>query len=308
MPPLILYDDDVDRLSMAEAIDIIATVFSAHSANALVAPPRWSVVTPTGALVFTAGAVLSQKIIGFRAYTTMGGQHAEPVQQVSVFDATSGVLRGIVIGSRLGQLRTGAIGGVAARYLARPDAAIVGVIGSGVQAYTQLLAIAAVRQLRAVRIYSPNPAHRIALAMDVGRTLNIPVAPVDSAEGAVRAADIVVLATTSAEPVLDGQWLARGAQVHSLGPKRKDRHELDAVTLQRAALVATDSPQQLAAEGEYGLLYGTTWAERVTDLADAVIGRVRRPDPDAITVFLSVGLSGTEVALAARLLTLVEGS
>lgn len=302
MTPTVLYDADIDRLSLAEAIDILVGVFQARASHGVVAPPRWSVTTPQGSLVFTAGAVLPQNVIGARAYTTMSGHGSDVTQYVSVFDGTTGVLHGIVIGNRLGQLRNAAIGGVAARYLANPDAAIVGVIGAGHQAHLHLLALAAVHRLRAIRIFSPTQAHRTALALDIGRALNVPVAPVNSAEGAVRDADLVLLVTTSAEPVLDGQWLKPGAHVHSLGPKRKDRHELDQTTLDRASLVTTDAPHQLAVEGEQGLLYGTPWQTQLTDLADVVAGRVKRPDARAITVFLSAGLAGTEVALAAWLI------
>lgn len=297
-----LSDSDVNKLSMADAIDVIEAVFSARAVRAVVAPPRWTVLAPSGNLVFTAGAVLPLNVIGFRAYTTMGQNPTEPTQMTAVFDARTGGLRGLVVGARLGQVRTGAIGGVAVKYLARPDAGIVGIIGSGPQARSQLLAVAAVRRIRAVRIYSPTQAHRNAFALEMSRVINAPIAPVNTAEAAVRDAQVVILATSSTHPVVDGQWLAPGAHIHSLGFKRKDRRELDETVFARAGLVVTDSPDQLASEGAQSIIYDTPWTERLTDLAHVVIGSVKRQDERQITVFLSVGLAGTEVALAGRLL------
>jgi ornithine cyclodeaminase/alanine dehydrogenase-like protein (mu-crystallin family) len=279
------------------------TVFSARAAQAVVAPPRWTLDAGKSALVFTTGAINTIGVTGFRVYSTPAGRSTEPTQLTVVFDTATGAVRGVVLGSRLGQLRTGAIGGVAAKCLSNKDAAIIGVIGSGPQARAQVRAIATVRRLRAMRVFSPTQAHRNQFAVEMGRTLNIPAAPVASAEAAVRDAHIVILATNSATPVLDGQYLAPGAHVHSLGAKRKDRREVDDTTLSRAALIATDAPEQLAADGDKALLYGTRYASHVVDLAQVVIGSVRRPDRDAITLFLSAGLAGTEVALAARLLT-----
>lgn len=302
MTILVLSDADVNALSVAEAIDVMEAVFSARAVRAVVAPPRWTVLAPTGNLVFTAGAVLPLNVMGFRAYTTMGQNTTEPTQMTAVFDSRTGGLRGLVVGARLGQLRTGAIGGVAAKYLARPEASIVGIIGSGPQARSQLLAVAAVRRIRAVRIYSPTQAHRNAFAVEMTRAIGAPIAPVNTAEAAVRDAQVVILATNSTHPVLDGQWLNPGAHVHSLGFKRKDRRELDETTFERAGMVVTDSPDQLASEGAQSIIYETPWADRVTDLAHAVIGSVKRQDERQITVFLSVGLAGTEVALAGRLL------
>ncbi len=300
----ILTDPDVDRLSMAEAVDIMETVFSARAAQAVVSPPRWTLTAGQGQFVFTTGAVLPQGIAGFRVYSAMPSPTDAPTQLTAVFDLATGGLRGLVLGGRLGQLRTGAIGGVATRRLARPDASIVGVVGSGPQARAQLTAVAAVRRVRAVRVYSPTQAHRNAFAIESSQSLGVPAAPVASAEAAVRDAHIVILATNSPSPVLDGQWIMPGAHVHALGAKRKDRRELDDTTLARAGLIVTDSPDQLMADGDRALLYGTPWAGQVVDLAQAVIGARPRPAPDAITLFLSVGLAGTEVALAARLLAL----
>jgi ornithine cyclodeaminase len=277
-------------------------VFSARAAQAVVAPTRWSLATPQGSLVFTAGAVAPLGVAGFRVYSALNPHPADPSQMTVVFDAVNGSIRGMVLGSRLGQVRTGAIGGVAAKYLALKDATVVGVVGSGPQARTQLQAVAAVRPIRAIRVFSPTQAHRNAFAVEMGRSLGVPAAPAASAEAAVRNAGIVILATNSTTPVLDGQWLSPGAHVHSLGAKRKDRRELDDTTLARVSMVVSDAPQQLAVDGDQGLLYGTRWADKLVDLAQVVVGSARRPDANAITLFLSTGLAGTEVALAARVL------
>src|SRR4030095_1175952 len=126
---------------------------------------------------------------------------------------------------RLGDLRTGAIGGLAIRHMARPESEDLGLIGSGDQARTQLAAAATVRRLRKVRFFSRSADNRSAFAAEMGRQLDLDITPVGSAREAVSGADIVVCATSSDRPVMEAAWLAPGAHVNMLGRKTRDRHE-----------------------------------------------------------------------------------
>ncbi|MGV9791384.1 hypothetical protein [Streptomyces sp. NPDC003435] len=117
-------------------------------------------------------------------------------------------------------------------------------------------------------------------------------------EDAVRDRDVVIVATNSAVPVLDAAWIAPGTHVNTIGPKTASRHELPAALAHRASVVITDSPAQAASYPE-PLIFA---ADRMVDLGAVLAGAVRvRTEPDQITVFGSVGLAGTEVALAAAL-------
>jgi ornithine cyclodeaminase len=156
-----------------------------------------------GALVFTAGAATQQeKVIGFRVYDTFPHNAGEWEQLVVVYDSNNGSLKGVVVGQAVGRLRTGAIGGVAVNLMARQDAKVVGVIGAGVHARTQLEGAAAVRDLERVLVYSRTPENREGYAVEMSQKLGVQVVAVDSAEKAVREADIVLCATKSPTPVI----------------------------------------------------------------------------------------------------------
>jgi ornithine cyclodeaminase/alanine dehydrogenase-like protein (mu-crystallin family) len=178
------------------------------------------------------------------------------------------------------------------RALARPDASVLAVLGSGGQAWAHLAATAVVRRLKTVRVYSPDTGHRSAFAERARRELDLAAVPVDSAQAAVESADIVVAATNTSEPVVEGRWLAPGAHIVSIvsGDRRTQRRELDDETMRRAALVVVNSRQaaidqqqgDLAVPVERGVL---TW-ERMVELADVLAGDAagRARDED-ITVF-----------------------
>jgi alanine dehydrogenase len=170
-PPKILTDADVARLArMPEMIAGIEAALLAKAVGALAAPPRMRVpVGPRGDLVFTVGGVnAGQSVAGFRAYHTFPREAPDGAQLTAVWDQASGSLKGIIVGDLLGELRTGAIGGVAVKALARADADSIAIIGSGAQARTQLQAAAAVRPLRAARVYSRSSENRERFAAEMG--------------------------------------------------------------------------------------------------------------------------------------------
>ncbi len=308
--PTILGDEDVARLiDMATAIEAVEQAFQARIAGTLVAPPRHDVAFPGhGNLVFTVGGVVGKDAVaGFRVYDTFEGDSPQRSQMVAVWDARTGALQGVVLGDRLGRLRTGAIGGVAIRYMASPTAEIVAVIGSGAQARTQLEAAAAVRRLRAVRVYSRSAENRAAFASEMAGNLGLAVTPVATARDAVDGADIVLCATTSAVPVIDAAWLAPNAHINTVGPKTRTQHELGPEVAERATVIATDSLEQSRAYREPFFLDGSPAMARMIDLAELVSGNaVARRAGDAMTLFCSVGLAGTEVLVAAAALRRAE--
>jgi ornithine cyclodeaminase/alanine dehydrogenase-like protein (mu-crystallin family) len=304
--PTILADKEVLELAdMASAIEAVTRAFKARTSGALIAPPRHSVTFPElGNLVFTIGGVAGDAALaGFRVYDTFETGGAPHTQIVAIWNARSGSLQGLILGERLGDLRTGAIGGLAIRHMARPDADTLGLIGSGAQARTQIAAAAAVRRLRTVKVHSRNAENRRAFAVEMGRQLDLDITPVASAREAVVGADIVICATSSDVPVIEAAWLAPGAHVNTLGPKTRDRHELGVEVAERAGIIATDSPAQTRAYDAPFFLEGSPALARMVDLADVVAGKVvARPSADAITLFCSVGLAGTEVLVGAAIL------
>ncbi len=295
---LICTDDDVARLSPAAAVTAMrAAVLAAHRRE-LTAPPRAVLDLGDSQLKVTAGR--TGRWLGYRSYCTGVLDAAD--QLVVLQDGSTGRLTAIGVGDLLGQYRTGALGAVAVDAIARPDATTLGLIGTGRQAYAQVWALRAVRDLTDVAVYGRDPARRAAFADRLAGELAVPVRAVDSAERAARERDVVVLATNSATPVLDPAWLAPGTSVTTLGPKQRGRSEFDTALADRAALLVTDSLAQVAGYDPPFVLTGTPAGERLRSLGAVVAGELAAPtDPAAVRLYCSVGLAGTEPALLAAL-------
>lgn len=229
---------------------------------------------------------------------------------VPLFDAVSGDLVALLEADRLGQMRTGAASGVATRLMARSDARIAGIIGTGLQARTQLEAMALVRRLGRIRAYGRDQQRREQFAQDMTAILGVPVTPAQSAEEAVRDADIVITSTTSTNPVVEGPWLKSGAHINAIGANFPQKRELDAETVRRCDIIAADSRQQSREEaGDLIHVFGnddSQWG-RVHELADIVSGKIPgRTGPGQITLFKSNGIAIEDVVVAGRVYELAR--
>jgi ornithine cyclodeaminase/alanine dehydrogenase-like protein (mu-crystallin family) len=297
----LLTDDDVRRLLDAPtAVTWMRSALLEAHAGRLVTPARVQAELGSGRLVFTAGA-LEDEWFGYRSYDTLPTSPGE--QLVVVHDWQSGRLRGLAVGNELGPRRVGAIGGVAAGALANPDARTLGLIGTGVQAWNQLWAISAVRDLADVRVFSRDPDRRVAFADRARIGLGIPARAVDSAEATVAGADVIVLATSSGSPVIDSAWVGVGAYVTTLGPKQVGHAEFGPELMARADVAVTDSLAQINAYDPPNILVGTPAEDRLVSLGAVLSGAASgRTHEDEVVVFCSVGLAGTEAFLLAKLL------
>jgi ornithine cyclodeaminase/alanine dehydrogenase-like protein (mu-crystallin family) len=299
--PLVLTDAAVENLTdMAAAIAAVEKALRANATGSFVAPARHRVRFGhmTDLLFAVGGSTESGAVAGFRAYYSRAAKHYDD-QVVAVWDMATGTLKGVILGAALGIVRMGAIGGAAINALARPDAAVVAVIGAGRQAASHLEAAAAVRDLREVRVHSRDETRCRSFADRMSEKLGITVLLQKSARAAIEGADIVLLATTSLRPVLRADWLSPGAFVHTVGFKSPAGKEMDLDVAERADLLATDSPAQIAAAGNTFILHGTAQSSRVIDLADIVSGKAVGPtDPKSIRVCYPMGLAGSEVVVA----------
>jgi ornithine cyclodeaminase/alanine dehydrogenase-like protein (mu-crystallin family) len=220
---------------------------------------------------------------------------------VTWFDAATGEPAVQLDGPAVTAMRTGAASGVGARLMARPDAAVMALFGAGVQAEWQIRAVVAARPITEVRVYARTPAPREAFAAAMDEALPVRVRAVDSPEAATRGADIVCCVTPSATPVFDAEWLAPGAHVNAIGSFRMGMVEVPPEAFGRAALVAVDSRSAAAAEAgdlaaavEAGQLAPDDYVEIGTLAPDWAAQR----DPEAITIFKSVGLPIQDLATA----------
>ena len=232
--------------------------------------------------------------------TTKGGARFV----VLLFDARSAELLAILEADRLGHMRTGAASGVATRLLARRDARVLCVLGTGWQARSQVEAICAVRPIKTAVAFSRNPERRAAFCSEMSEKLSLGVYPAAAPEEAIRDSDIIVTATTAKEPVLRGEWLAAGTHVNAVGSNFLVRQEIDVETVRRSACVVVDSVEQ--ARLESGDLVRAAEAdafywEDAHELGEVVTGEFPgREDDSEITLFESHGIALEDVALAAR--------
>ena len=206
----------------------------------------------------------------------------------------------------INEYRTGAAGGIGAKHLARADAGRVAVIGSAVHAETQLKAVAAVRALTEVKVFSPTPAHCQAFAAKMSRELKIAVRPVGAAQAALADADIVITATNARTPVLDGNWLVEGIHITSIanGDKTRTRQELDELTLQRANPIFVTSKDTVCVNASdiFRAVRDKviSW-DRVHEISGLLLGQTPgRTDEKQITLFKLQGTGIMDVAVGLR--------
>jgi ornithine cyclodeaminase/alanine dehydrogenase-like protein (mu-crystallin family) len=206
---------------------------------------------------------------------------------IVLFKAETGEPLVSMDGRLITEVRTAAVSAVATQLLARPDAAVLALLGSGVQARSHLEALRLVRDFREVRVWSPRNA--AAFAREHG------VTAAASAEAAVRGADVIVTATTSQTPVLHGAWLKPGAHINAVGAPRPDWRELDDETLRRSRIYVDSRAAAMKESGDM----------RAAETIVAEIGEVAagtqpgRGAPEEITLFKSLGLAVEDVATAA---------
>jgi alanine dehydrogenase len=295
----ILSDVDIDRVPIAPLVAAVRAQIIADVNGEAVAPPRHIVSFAQGGLVFTIGG--DRQIAGFRAYQTFAKPgHPADDQIIAAWDQDTGEMLGLAVGNKLGALRTGVIGAVAADVLAPAAARSLAVLGTGRQAETQLLAVSSIRDFADIRIYGRRPDAATAFAAKLSARIDRPVVAFTEARGAVEGADVVILATTSEAPIVEPAWVAPHAYVATLGPKSQDAHELPLELAARAKIIATDSPQQIAGMGDSHMLAGHESYKRIKHLGALAAGDAPRSDGPAL--FLSIGLAGTEVACLAAAL------
>lgn len=302
MPVLLLTEDDVRRvLTMEMALEAVEDGLRKLALDEAVNVPRARCQTDHAMLHVLSASARSLGVMGYKAYSTSrGGANFH----VALYDGQSGALLALIQADYLGQMRTGAASGVATEYMARPDANEVGLFGSGKQARTQLMAVCAVRKVRHVSVYSRDAERRSRFAADMSELCRTEVVPVPRPELAAEDKDIVITATTSREPVLNGHWLAEGTHLNVIGSNFLTKAEIDAVAVRRCDSIVVDSKDQarleagdLVAALEDGSIH---WSD-IHELGQVIIGRYTgRAHPEDVTLFKSVGIAIEDVAVAAR--------
>lgn len=275
-------------LHLPDLIAAMAEALAAFSSGRVVQPVR--LVVPVAEHQGFLGAMPAYTgSLGAKLVTFYPNNRGLPTHHalIALFDPETGAPLAVMDGRLITELRTAAVSAVATRLLARPESSVLGILGSGVQARSHLAALRLVRTFREVRVWSPRNAGTF--AAQLGLTA------VNSAEQAVRGADVVVVATSSQVPVLFGAWLTPGVHVNAVGATRPTWRELDDEALARGRLFV-DSRE--AASLESGDVRAAV--QSVTELGEVLAGaRPGRGTSDEITLFKSVGLAVEDVAAAA---------
>jgi alanine dehydrogenase len=301
-----LSSEDVSGLADPAAfVDAVRAAYRQRGEGAP-AEPRTALerAAPAGMLTTYVAILPETGVMG--GYTYSAGFGAGDAWFVTpLFDAESGALLAILDGASMNPDKTGATGAVGVDALAREDASVLAIFGSGTQARGQLRATATVRDLDAVRVFSPTREHREAFAEEMAAELGLSIEAVSSPAAAIEGADIVITATKSGEPVFDGSLLEPGTHVTAMGQYDPNRFELDATTIERsvyvpdlAARTTQDAGAYLNAVETGAIEFDHGHAELGEVIAGAAPGRT---DQEQITVFDSGG-TGIETAAAGFLL------
>ena len=305
---LLLRESDVEQLlTMKAALELVERVHREYSTGNASDVPRERTRLPKAALHMLQGAVPSANIFGYKAYTSS----REKIRfLVYGFNAERGNLDVIVEADYMGMMRTGAAGGVAAKWLARPEAKVAGVFGAGWQARSQIEALALVRKLERVKVWSRTADKLAKFCAEMSAKLSLEVVPAASPDDCVKGSDVIVTITTSATPVFAGESVAPGTHITAAGSNSLLRQEIDEATVRKCNPVVVDSrPTAMKEAGDLlpALEKGRLHMGALTEIGEVIAGiRPGRTSSDQTTLFESQGMAIQDLILAAEMARLAR--
>jgi ornithine cyclodeaminase/alanine dehydrogenase-like protein (mu-crystallin family) len=288
--PLFLNEERVrEHLRMTELIPAMEKALIDFSAGRVTQPVRSIIsITPPGGFLGLMPA-LTPDGLGLKAVTfyPSNAERGIPTHMATIFlvDPQTGTPLAIMDGRLITEMRTAAASAAATKLLASPDAKVLAILGSGVQARSHVKALRLVRQFEESRVWSPTIEHAKRFAQEIGATAM-------SAEEAVRDADVIVTATSSTTPVLKGSWLKPGCHVNAVGACRPDWRELDDEAMSNVVFV--DSREGAMKESGDVILSG---AKIYAELGEALGGNVPSRVSET-TIFKSLGMAVEDIAAA----------
>ncbi|MHA1732405.1 MAG: ornithine cyclodeaminase family protein [Promethearchaeota archaeon] len=302
--------DVASLLTMKDALEYVENAYRQLVLGNAVVPQRIAITDPAPGLTLVMPGIigggmdaLATKIVS--VYKDNPAKHGMPtvLAKILVQDINTGDVVGIMDGALVTAMRTGAATGVSVKYLARKDSKTLGVFGAGVQARKQVVAVywALDQKLEECLVYDTNPGAAEAFKADLEEELGIRVSLAGSGDDLLTS-DIVVAATTSPEPLFDGNKLPAGVHISSIGAHAPAVRELDTATVKRASVLAAGLKEACLAEaGDFiiPISEGAISEEKIVSIGEIIEGKVQgRQSDDDITVFKSVGISAQDVAVA----------
>ncbi len=289
-------------LTMPMALEAVEEISRKQASGEVLVHPRRRFELPSGGFFhYMAAADFNAGFLAMKQYTFVRGKIRF---LVPLYEIASGDLVAMIEADYMGQLRTGAASGVATKYLARRDASVAAIIGTGSQAKTQLEAIAAVRKLKSARVYGRNPERRKKFCEEMSSRIGVPVEPANSSSEAAQGAHILCTATTASQPVVSGADLASGLHINAIGANHAHKRELDDDAVAGADVIVVDSIEQSRQEaGDLIIAFRgdeICWTG-VKKLSDVVAGKVSgRTSDSEVTLFKSNGIASWDLAVAMR--------
>jgi ornithine cyclodeaminase len=298
--------DVVDALSLPEAIPALETGLALEAAGTARNMAKTHQIWGGHHTLHAIGAVVEgANIVGTKTWAhTAGG--ATPL--VTLWNSESGRLEAIIEAFALGQMRTGGISGVATARLARKDADDLALIGTGKQAMTQVVAVAAVRPLKRIRVFSPTAENRRAFLARLEKLF--PAASLIEAgavEEAVKDAPIITLVTRARTPVLNAGMIARGSHLNAVGAITPEREEFSQDVFERVSAIAVDMVDSVRSlSAEFRKRFGEGDWSSVRPLSELAAAKSERPPDADITLFKAMGMGLSDLALGIEILKRVR--
>jgi len=307
--PILLSEADVKALvRMDDLIESMEAALSEFSAREVSQPLRTVLqVGPQKSFFGVMPAAMpSRGALGAKLVTVYASNLERGLPShfatIVLLDPETGGLQALVDGRYITEARTAAVSAVSVKHLAKKDAGVLALIGSGVQARSHLEAIDRVRSLGEVRVWSRTAEHCDTFVKEMEPHTSAELHRAPSAEEAVRGADIVVLATAAREPVVRNDWIGDGAHICAVGACRPDQREMDAALVARSLLYVDSREGALAEAGDIVLAIrdGAITASHISgELGELVAGKGAHRESDRqVTVFKSLGMAVEDVAAA----------
>ena len=309
---LLLNRSDVQQvLTMAKAIDVVEAAFAELAHDTAEMPPRTVMIDPAvgGWIAYMPAYLKSGGGLGVKAVTVYKDNPTKfglptTIGTILVQDNQTGEVVAAMDGGYLTAMRTGAVSGVATRHMARPDSKVGGVLGAGVQARQQAVAIAEASKVDTILTFSlDDDTSRREFADWVAQATGLDVQLATSTEALCRESDIVALATTAANPIVNANWWKPGAHINAIGSHAPGLRELDTASIQRARIICDQLDACMAEAGDLQIPVEDgdyAWSDIAGDLGDVVNGNTPgRTSDDEVTIFKSVGLAIQDISCAA---------
>ncbi len=297
-------------LDMKTTMEVVEKAFAELYEGGAVMPQRTVISVPDyeGVALFMPAFIKNLEALGTKTVTVYKNNPAKygmptVLGAILILDHKTGAPEAIMDGGYITAMRTGAVSGIATKYMARKDAKIAAIIGSGIQAKTQVWATVEARSFEKYYVYSIDPPEKIdAFCEEMSEKHKTPFIRAKSAEEAVREADVLTLATSAKDPIIDGDWLKPGCHINGIGSHAPAMREIDEKTIMKAKIVADQKSACLAEAGDIiiPLKEGKISEDSVVaELGAVVSGKFNpRESDEDITLFKSVGLAIQDISTA----------